>query len=161
MIIISEFYIFCSNKSADTPIPLTTWRFWYNSNEFIDVALMTKKLLKVITIRECIFCSFSICFFFFWFLIHGWCWLQCKVCMQTFICTTSEVKCREHAEAKHPKSDVYACFPHLKKWSYIEECLSTKLHISNVFFVVKFTAYAKQSLQTCGGSSERIAFHNL
>ncbi|MBA0851271.1 hypothetical protein Goshw_016581 [Gossypium schwendimanii] len=41
--------------------------------------------------------------------------MQCKVCMQTFICTTSEVKCREHAEAKHPKSDVYACFPHLKK----------------------------------------------
>ncbi|KAH6796128.1 hypothetical protein C2S51_037114 [Perilla frutescens var. frutescens] len=41
--------------------------------------------------------------------------LQCKVCMQTFICTTSEVKCREHAEAKHPKADVYACFPHLKK----------------------------------------------
>ncbi|XP_028778668.1 uncharacterized protein At2g23090 [Neltuma alba] len=40
--------------------------------------------------------------------------IQCKVCMQTFICTTSEVKCREHAEAKHPKSDVYACFPHLK-----------------------------------------------
>nr|XP_023925674.1 uncharacterized protein At2g23090-like [Quercus suber] len=41
--------------------------------------------------------------------------ILCKVCMQTFICTTSEVKCREHAEAKHPKSDVYACFPHLKK----------------------------------------------
>ncbi|XP_019444903.1 PREDICTED: uncharacterized protein At2g23090-like [Lupinus angustifolius] len=41
--------------------------------------------------------------------------IQCKVCMQTFICTTSEVKCREHAEAKHPKSDVYTCFPHLKK----------------------------------------------
>ncbi|XP_015074354.1 uncharacterized protein At2g23090-like [Solanum pennellii] len=41
--------------------------------------------------------------------------IQCKVCMQTFICTTSEVKCREHAEAKHPKSDVYACFPHLQK----------------------------------------------
>ncbi|XP_004288466.1 PREDICTED: uncharacterized protein At2g23090 [Fragaria vesca subsp. vesca] len=40
--------------------------------------------------------------------------IQCKVCMQTFMCTTSEVKCREHAEAKHPKSDVYACFPHLK-----------------------------------------------
>ncbi|KAI9120841.1 hypothetical protein K1719_007874 [Acacia pycnantha] len=32
--------------------------------------------------------------------------IQCKVCLQTFICTTSEVKCREHAEAKHPKSDV-------------------------------------------------------
>ena len=44
------------------------------------------------------------------------CWfIQCKVCMQTFICTTSEVKCREHAEAKHPKADVVACFPHLKK----------------------------------------------
>ncbi|KAF5451270.1 hypothetical protein F2P56_026387, partial [Juglans regia] len=41
--------------------------------------------------------------------------IQCKVCMQTFICTTTEVKCREHAEAKHPKSDVYTCFPHLKK----------------------------------------------
>ncbi|XP_010939767.1 uncharacterized protein At2g23090 [Elaeis guineensis] len=41
--------------------------------------------------------------------------IQCKVCMQTFICTTSEVKCREHAEAKHPKSDLYQCFPHLKK----------------------------------------------
>ncbi|XP_038700164.1 uncharacterized protein At2g23090-like isoform X1 [Tripterygium wilfordii] len=41
--------------------------------------------------------------------------LQCKVCMQTFMCTTTEVKCKEHAEAKHPKSDLYACFPHLKK----------------------------------------------
>ncbi|XP_021800620.1 uncharacterized protein At2g23090-like [Prunus avium] len=41
--------------------------------------------------------------------------IQCKVCMQVFICTTSEVKCREHAEAKHPKSDVNTCFPHLQK----------------------------------------------
>ncbi|XP_039018229.1 uncharacterized protein At2g23090-like [Hibiscus syriacus] len=23
--------------------------------------------------------------------------IQCKVCMQTFMCTTTEVKCREHA----------------------------------------------------------------
>lgn len=46
---------------------------------------------------------------------HGY-GMQCKVCMQTFMCTTSEVKCREHAEAKHPKSDLYTCFPHLKKW---------------------------------------------
>uniref|UniRef100_K7LLG9 C2H2-type domain-containing protein n=1 Tax=Glycine max TaxID=3847 RepID=K7LLG9_SOYBN len=38
--------------------------------------------------------------------------IQCKVCMQTFI---SEVKCREHAEAKHPKADLYTCFPHLHK----------------------------------------------
>ncbi|XP_031481838.1 uncharacterized protein At2g23090-like [Nymphaea colorata] len=40
--------------------------------------------------------------------------IQCKVCMQTFMCTTSEVKCSEHAEAKHPKNDLYQCFPHLK-----------------------------------------------
>jgi hypothetical protein len=41
--------------------------------------------------------------------------IQCKTCMQTFMCTTSEVKCREHAEAKHPKVDVGVCFPHLMK----------------------------------------------
>jgi hypothetical protein len=41
--------------------------------------------------------------------------IQCKTCMQTFMCTTSEVKCREHAEAKHPKVDVGVCFPHLLK----------------------------------------------
>ncbi|EFJ13153.1 hypothetical protein SELMODRAFT_181308 [Selaginella moellendorffii] len=40
--------------------------------------------------------------------------IQCKICMQTFMCTTSEVKCKEHAEAKHPKVDLHACFPHLK-----------------------------------------------
>jgi len=40
--------------------------------------------------------------------------IQCKVCMQTFMCTTNEAKCREHAEAKHPKTDAIACFPHLK-----------------------------------------------
>ncbi|XP_038723280.1 uncharacterized protein At2g23090-like [Tripterygium wilfordii] len=39
--------------------------------------------------------------------------IQCKVFMQTFTCTTTEVKCKEHAEVKHPKSDVYACFPKL------------------------------------------------
>lgn len=49
------------------------------------------------------------------------CMLQCKVCMQTFMCTTSEVKCREHAEAKHPKSDVVSCFPHLQKWQFYFE----------------------------------------
>ncbi|PWZ13079.1 Uncharacterized protein Zm00014a_035253 [Zea mays] len=40
--------------------------------------------------------------------------LYCKICMQTFICTTSEAKCKEHAEARHPKNDLYQCFPHLK-----------------------------------------------
>ncbi|KAK1682373.1 hypothetical protein QYE76_043221 [Lolium multiflorum] len=41
--------------------------------------------------------------------------IQCKICMQTFICTTSEAKCKEHAEAKHPKSELTQCFPHLKQ----------------------------------------------
>jgi hypothetical protein len=41
--------------------------------------------------------------------------MQCKICMQTFICTTSEAKCKEHAEARHPKNDLGQCFPHLKK----------------------------------------------
>jgi hypothetical protein len=41
--------------------------------------------------------------------------IQCKTCMQTFMCTTSEVKCKEHAEAKHPKVDLGICFPHLLK----------------------------------------------
>lgn len=40
--------------------------------------------------------------------------VQCKVCMQTFMCTTNEVKCKEHADNKHPKHDLYQCFPHLK-----------------------------------------------
>ncbi|XP_044497846.1 uncharacterized protein At2g23090-like isoform X1 [Mangifera indica] len=53
----------------------------------------------------------SVYLFGFAVLYSSW----CKVCMQTFMCTTSEVKCREHAEAKHPKSDIYVCFPHLKK----------------------------------------------
>ncbi|XP_065869611.1 uncharacterized protein [Euphorbia lathyris] len=46
----------------------------------------------------------------------------CKVCMQTFIYTTTEVKCREHAEAKHPKSDVLTCYPISKNEiaSYVE-----------------------------------------
>ncbi|CAA2974988.1 Hypothetical predicted protein [Olea europaea subsp. europaea] len=35
--------------------------------------------------------------------------------IQTFMCTTSEVKCKEHVEAKHPKADIVTCFPHLKK----------------------------------------------
>ncbi|KAI3888246.1 hypothetical protein MKW92_010114 [Papaver armeniacum] len=39
---------------------------------------------------------------------------SCKVCMQTSIYTTSEVKCREHSEAKLPKSYIYVCFPHLE-----------------------------------------------
>ncbi|KAI0527507.1 hypothetical protein KFK09_003110 [Dendrobium nobile] len=40
--------------------------------------------------------------------------IQCKICMQTFMCTTSESKCKEHFEAKHPKNDLFQCFPHLK-----------------------------------------------
>ncbi|KAM3286129.1 hypothetical protein P3S67_024928 [Capsicum chacoense] len=47
--------------------------------------------------------------------------IQCRVCMQTFMCTTSEEKCKEHAEAKHPKSDLLTCFPHLSTASE-EKC---------------------------------------
>ncbi|KAG2606767.1 hypothetical protein PVAP13_4NG215665 [Panicum virgatum] len=34
--------------------------------------------------------------------------------VRIFICTTSEAKCKELAEARHPKNDLYQCFPHLK-----------------------------------------------
>ncbi|CAA6670317.1 unnamed protein product [Spirodela intermedia] len=37
--------------------------------------------------------------------------IQCKVCMQTFICTTSEVKCREHAEASTRKTTLTSASP--------------------------------------------------
>ncbi|XXG64481.1 hypothetical protein AAC387_Pa05g2424 [Persea americana] len=40
--------------------------------------------------------------------------IKCKVCMQTFSGATSEIKCKEHAKAKHPKNYLYQCFPHLK-----------------------------------------------
>ncbi|KAK3278224.1 hypothetical protein CYMTET_13824 [Cymbomonas tetramitiformis] len=37
--------------------------------------------------------------------------LKCAVCMQTFMCTSTEVKLREHSDNKHPKEDFYRCFP--------------------------------------------------
>ena len=40
--------------------------------------------------------------------------IQCKVCMQTFLCTMTEAKLKEHSDNKHPKNDFYQCFPHLK-----------------------------------------------
>ncbi|RVW57453.1 Uncharacterized protein CK203_078850 [Vitis vinifera] len=43
--------------------------------------------------------------------------MVCKVCMQTFICTTSEAKCKEHAEAKHPNLSFLPVSPSEKnKW---------------------------------------------
>ncbi|KAI4351517.1 hypothetical protein L6164_005881 [Bauhinia variegata] len=63
--------------------------------------------------------------------------IQCKVCMQTFICTTSEVKCREHAEAKHPKSDVYATQKHQHKSN---KCL-IKMFCFAVFVLCLATLY--------------------
>ena len=41
--------------------------------------------------------------------------IQCKVCMQTFLCTMTEAKLKEHSDNKHPKHDFYQCFPHLKQ----------------------------------------------
>ena len=40
--------------------------------------------------------------------------IQCKVCMQTFLCTMTEAKLKEHSDNKHPNNDFYQCFPHLK-----------------------------------------------
>lgn len=37
--------------------------------------------------------------------------IQCKVCLQSFICTTTAAKLKEHWENKHPKTDIKACFP--------------------------------------------------
>jgi hypothetical protein len=34
--------------------------------------------------------------------------------MAPFMCTMSEAKLKEHAENKHPKDDLFRCFPHLK-----------------------------------------------
>eukprot|EP00850_Spirogloea_muscicola_P009096 SM000050S17021 [mRNA] locus=s50:416403:417158:- [translate_table: standard] len=41
--------------------------------------------------------------------------IQCKVCMQTFMCTTSESKCKEHSDSRHPKVDFSQCFPQFNK----------------------------------------------
>jgi len=35
----------------------------------------------------------------------------CKVCRQTFMCTTKEAELRMHQENKHEKIDFIACFP--------------------------------------------------
>ncbi|KAG2444437.1 hypothetical protein HXX76_001190 [Chlamydomonas incerta] len=40
--------------------------------------------------------------------------IKCNVCMTVFVCTTTEKLLREHAENKHPKSPIEACFPQLK-----------------------------------------------
>lgn len=37
--------------------------------------------------------------------------IQCKVCLQAFICTTTAAKLKEHWENRHPKSDIKTCFP--------------------------------------------------
>jgi hypothetical protein len=37
--------------------------------------------------------------------------LKCKICMQPFICTSSEAKLKEHSDAKHPKQTFAECFP--------------------------------------------------
>eukprot|EP00850_Spirogloea_muscicola_P011663 SM000073S21439 [mRNA] locus=s73:305277:306020:+ [translate_table: standard] len=41
--------------------------------------------------------------------------VDCKVCMQTFMCTTSESKCKEHSDSRHPKVDFSQCFPQFNK----------------------------------------------
>jgi len=78
-----------------------------------------------------------------WLQCCDW-WLQCKVCMQTFICTTSEVKCKEHAEARHPKSDLFTCFPHLKPEAWSGKHVDTLYHIiwiMSFFYIKKFYVF--------------------
>ena len=36
---------------------------------------------------------------------------QCKVCLQPFICTSTEAKLKEHSDNKHPKAAFADCFP--------------------------------------------------
>ncbi len=36
---------------------------------------------------------------------------QCKICLQPFICTSTEVKLKEHSDNKHPKAAFADCFP--------------------------------------------------
>jgi len=40
---------------------------------------------------------------------------QCKICLQPFICTSSEVKLKEHSDSKHAKSTFAECFPDFQK----------------------------------------------
>lgn len=37
--------------------------------------------------------------------------LKCHVCLQSFVCTSSEAKLKEHSENKHPKQSFEQCFP--------------------------------------------------
>jgi hypothetical protein len=36
---------------------------------------------------------------------------QCKICLQPFICTSTESKLKEHSDNKHPKAAFAECFP--------------------------------------------------
>lgn len=40
--------------------------------------------------------------------------VACKICLQTFVVTSAEKVLRDHWENRHPKSDFYDAFPHLK-----------------------------------------------
>ncbi|KAK9832924.1 hypothetical protein WJX74_001848 [Apatococcus lobatus] len=38
--------------------------------------------------------------------------IQCQICRQTFLCTATLQKLKEHHESKHSKVALTACFPH-------------------------------------------------
>ena len=40
--------------------------------------------------------------------------LLLQICLQTFVCTTSEKVLKEHFENRHAGKDFYDAFPHLK-----------------------------------------------
>ncbi|KAJ4461601.1 hypothetical protein PAPYR_1706 [Paratrimastix pyriformis] len=37
--------------------------------------------------------------------------LQCKICMQTFLCTTSTTSLKEHSTNRHARNTFQECFP--------------------------------------------------
>ncbi|KDD74926.1 hypothetical protein H632_c983p0 [Helicosporidium sp. ATCC 50920] len=37
--------------------------------------------------------------------------IVCQICRSTFICTSTVVKLKEHADNKHPKNKFEECFP--------------------------------------------------
>jgi len=45
----------------------------------------------------------------------------CKVCRQSFLCTTKEAELRLHQENKHEKQDFVACFPEFGEPEEVEE----------------------------------------
>eukprot|EP00039_Didymoeca_costata_P019403 m.337402 g.337402 ORF g.337402 m.337402 type:complete len:103 (+) comp18123_c0_seq1:127-435(+) len=49
--------------------------------------------------------------------------VQCKICMNTFLCTTREPELRGHAANKHPKHTFEQCFPNFDANAAVQAAL--------------------------------------